>query len=208
MLKIKEKLKNLMKFYITDSKDKPEISQSREVGVLKNREVAENLPIKNLVVSGEVDDAQIKKILDNKATIKCSHCGSEDFVKRGTRRKKRETVQLYLCRSCCRTFTPFSTKGKHYPLQWILEALSYYNLGFSLEQTCKIVKEKSGELEIQPSTLNNWVQEFSPLCAYSRMRPYGMKMHSPYEIVEAATLAHRQLYRFRFHRAKIRLIIE
>jgi len=200
----------------------------------------------------------------SKIIITCPYCGSEDFVKRGTRKKKRETVQLYLCRSCRRTFTPFSTKGKHYPLNLILEALSYYNLGFSLEQTCKIMAQKgqgdqqlNGEQSrqrngnstsgnvgtghpraevasivesesqkgqsstsgnvgigtlgtgmIQPSTLNNWVREFSPLCAYTRMRPFGMKMYSPYEIIETATLAHRQLYRYRFHRAKIKLIIE
>jgi hypothetical protein len=234
-----KKLKSFWGRHITINEEGGKISQRREIGASNNREmeVAEdNSPQPPLASRGGEGVVATSKII-----VTCPYCSSSDFVKRGTRKKKRETVQLYLCRSCRRTFTPFSTKGKHYPLNLILEALSYYNLGFSLEQTCKIMasryrKERpraevnadtenefqkgpssiSGNVGtgtlgtgmIQPSTLNNWVQEFSPLCAYTRMRPFGMKMYSPYEIIETATLAHRQLYHYRFHRAKIKLIIE
>ena len=40
------------------------------------------------------------------------------------------------------------------------------------------------------------------------MRPYALKMFAPKDMVEVVTLAHRQLYRFRYHRAKMRLILE
>ena len=40
------------------------------------------------------------------------------------------------------------------------------------------------------------------------MREFGIKLFKPEEILETATLAHRQLYRFRYHKAKTRLIIE
>ena len=105
-----------------------------------------------------------------------------------------------------RTFTPCGVKGKHYPLGAIISAMSYYNLGFSLEQSCKILKNKSG-FDVQPSTLANWVDEFKDLCRYHRYRPFAIKRYSPYKVVETATLAHRQLYRFMFHRAKTELII-
>ncbi len=136
----------------------------------------------------------------------CVYCASADTVRRGWREKKREKVQLYLCRSCLRTFTPKAVKGKHYPHAVIIDAMSYYNLGFSLEQACKIIKQKT-DFDLSASTVANWVEEFKDLCRYHRYRPFAVKMCEPAETVVSATLAHRQLYRFMFHRAKTRLII-
>jgi len=138
--------------------------------------------------------------------ILCAYCSSPDTVKRGWREKKREKVQLYLCRSCLRTFTPRAVKGKHYPHVVIIDAMSYYNLGFSLEQACKIIKQKT-DFNLSASTVANWVEEFKDLCRYHRYRPFAVKMCGPAETVVSATLAHRQLYRFMFHRPKTRLII-
>ena len=64
------------------------------------------------------------------------------------------------------------------------------------------------KIELQPSSLANWVKQYQSLCAYHRMREFGMKMYGPEDVLSTATLAHRQLYRFRYHRAKTRLIIE
>jgi len=138
--------------------------------------------------------------------LACSYCQSQDFVKRGTRLKKGGKTQLYLCRACKRTFTPSWFKGRQHSWQVILDAMSYYNLGFSLEQTGKVMKEKFG-VEIMASTLSAWLVKYGQLCAYKRMRSFGMKMYSPYEVIETCTLAHRQLYRFRYHKAKTKLIL-
>lgn len=146
-----------------------------------------------------------KSLIGLRAT-QCTYCGGTDIVKKGTREKKLEIVQLWYCNDCKKVFTPQSVKGKTYPLPAILDGISYYNLGFSLEQSCKILKEKSG-FDVQPSSLANWVEEFKDLCRYHRYRPFAIKRYSPYNVVEAATLAHRQLYRFMFHRAKTELII-
>lgn len=139
-------------------------------------------------------------------SLQCPYCQSQNFVKRGTRLKKSGKTQLYLCRACRRSFTPAWTKGRQHSWQVILDAISYYNLGFSLEQTGKVMKEKFG-VEIMASTLSAWLDKYGRLCAYKRMRPFGLKMYSPYDIIETCTLAHRQLYRFRYHRAKTRLIL-
>ncbi|NCP16960.1 hypothetical protein GW853_00260, partial [Candidatus Kuenenbacteria bacterium] len=61
---------------------------------------------------------------------------------------------------------------------------------------------------LQPSTLANWIKQYQSLCAYHRMREFGLKLYKPEDVLITATLAHRQLYRFRYHRAKTRLIIE
>lgn len=177
--------------------------------------------------------------------IVCPYCSAKTFVKRGTRKKKLEVVQLYLCRNpeCGRTFTARDVKGKHFPLNIVIEGMSYYNLGFSLEESCRLLEKKffggpsgplqqasisvageSGQLRVsgghasttanigsgapKPETLSAWVEEYKGLCRYERLRPYAVKMYKPRETVEVVTMAHRQLYRFRYHRAKTRLVLE
>ena len=147
-----------------------------------------------------------EEIKSSVLTLSCPYCQGQDFVKRGTRMKKGGKTQLYLCRACKRTFTPVWFKGRQHSWQIILDAMSYYNLGFSLEQTGKVMKQKFG-VEVQGSTLSAWLDKYGQLCAYKRMRSFGMKMYSPYEIIETCTLAHRQLYRFRYHKAKTKLIM-
>jgi transposase-like protein len=148
-------------------------------------------------------------IRNARAADLCPYCLSKDFVKRGTRKNKNQIVQLYLCRNfgCGRTFTAQDIKGKHFPLHIIIESMSYYNLGFSLEQTCQIIKKKFG-VAPESATLSDWINEYKPLCRFERLRPYAVKMFPPKEMVEVVTMAHRQLYRFRYHRAKTILMLE
>ncbi|MDO8602070.1 MAG: hypothetical protein Q7R62_03025 [bacterium] len=141
----------------------------------------------------------------------CPYCNSADFVKRGLRQKKHEAVQLYLCRNseCGRTFTAERVKGKRFPLAVILEGISYYNLGLSLEQTCELLGKKFPDVDAPiPATLASWVEEYKPICRFERMRPYAIKLCSPAQMIEVTTMAHRQLYRFRYHRAKTLLSME
>jgi len=172
---------------ITNPQQTAKISETRDMGVSETRDTG-------------------KQISTNIGSGNCPYCGSSDFVKRGTRKKKKERVQLYLCHSCRRTFTSFSVKGKSYSLPVIIDAISYYNLGFSFDQVSRILKEKQ-YLDVQPSTIFDWYEQYKLICAYTRMRPFAVKEFSPYDIIETATLVHRQLYRYCFHRAKAKLII-
>lgn len=137
----------------------------------------------------------------------CPYCHSKQFVKRGLRKKKLETVQLYLCGDCKRTFTAQFIKGKHFPMNLIIEGLNYYNLGFGLEETCRLLNQKFG-VNPEPSTLSNWANQYSQLCRYSRLRPFAVKMYKPEETVEVTNMAHRQIFRFRYHRAKMQLVLQ
>jgi len=147
--------------------------------------------------------------LGNVGTRACPYCKSSNIVKRGIRQKKHEKVQLYICRNleCGRTFTSEDSKGRRYPIKIVIEGISYYNLGFTLEQTCKILKQK---FKVAPDeqSLAKWVEQYKPLCRYERMRSYAMKMYRPKDVIECVTLAHKQLYNFRYHRAKTRLLLE
>ncbi|MEK7459931.1 MAG: hypothetical protein AAB636_02595 [Patescibacteria group bacterium] len=151
----------------------------------------------------------VEKIRKSRGAELCPYCLSLDFVKRGTRKNVNQTVQLYLCRNegCEKTFTAQDIKGKHFPLHIIIECMSYYNLGFSLEETCRIIKKKFG-VAPESATLSDWINEYKPLCRYERLRPFAIKMFKPKDTVEVVTMAHRQLYRFRYHRPKTILMLE
>ncbi len=141
---------------------------------------------------------------------RCPYCDSTKFVKRGVRKNKHQQVQLYLCKNlpdCGRTFTAQDLKGKQFPLRIVIEGMSYYNLGLTLEETCAILKKKFG-VAPEPETLSAWIEEHKQLCRFERLRPYATKMYRPKDMVEVVTMAHRQLYRFRYHRAKTRLMLE
>jgi len=156
--------------------------------------------------SGTANNANIG---ESRLAEACPYCSSKDFIKRGTRKNKHQVVQLYECKSeeCGRTFSAQDVKGKHFPLNVIIEGMSYYNLGFTLEQSCSFLKQKFG-VNPGPETLSEWIGQYSQLCRYERLRPYAVKMYSPQDVVEVVTMAHRQLYRFRYHRAKTRLMLE
>lgn len=149
------------------------------------------------------------KIGESKVAELCPYCQSKDFVKRGTRNNRYQVVQLYLCKNeeCARTFTAQDVKGKHFPLNVVIEAMSYYNLGFSLEETCRLISKKFN-ITPDPATLSSWIDEYSGLCRYGRMRSYAVKMCKPKDTVEVVSMAHRQLYRFRYHRPKTILMLE
>jgi len=169
-------------------KQTPEIEQTREVLTPQDREVLSTKPTMD--------------------SLACPYCSSSNFTRRGFRQKTHERVQLYLCNQCLKTFTPHSTaSGKHYPLDCIFEGISLYNLGYSLDEACQKLKAGTN-LTISTVSLSRWVHEFENLCRFSRMRAYATRRYPPGEAVISATLAHRQLYNFKFHRAKSELIIE
>ena len=160
-----------------------------------------------------------------RAAESCPYCESKNFVKRGTRKNVHQVVQLYLCKNpdCGKTFTAQDVKGKHFPLNVVIEGMSYYNLGCTFEETCVLLKRKFSRPAAEvagdkapardfepptPATLSAWVEEYKGLCRFERLRPYATKMYKPKDMVEVVSMAHRQLYRFRYHRAKTRLMLE
>mgnify|MGYP001559757296 CR=1 FL=1 len=149
------------------------------------------------------------KAVQNVLDILCPYCESKDFVRRGTRKNKFQTVQLFLCKNpeCGKTFTQSDVKGKKFPLNVIVAGITLYNQGYTLEQCCNALEQKY-KMKPEVDTLASWYEEYKPLCRFERMRPYALKMYRAKDMIEEVTMAHRQLYRFRYHRAKIRLMLE
>ena len=94
----------------------------------------------------------------HKSPAECPYCGSRAISRKGVRKKKLEIVQLWRCSSCKRVFTPgpAALRYKTYPIRLVLQALTLYNLGYSLNETAKRLKSKSGRA-VSPSTIATWI---------------------------------------------------
>jgi len=143
----------------------------------------------------------------SKVPESCPHCGSHVLTRRGSRKKKLEIVQLWRCASCKRTFTPGpeAIRNKTYPLRTVIDALSTYGLGYSLEDTTARVKSKSGR-KIAGSTVTNWLAQHHDLMSYLRLRDKGRHLFPAEQTIRSIKLYHRQIYRYAFHRPKLEFL--
>lgn len=83
-------------------------------------------------------------------------------MRKGLRKKKLETIQLWRCNDCRKVFTPQPLRYKTYPLPVILHGVSLYNLGYSAETASRLITERSG-LKVAPSSITAWVNEHQTL---------------------------------------------
>lgn len=203
-------MKKILQFISRIAARKLEIRESREISVSESRDTERvRADIEVPVEATYPKPSDTSSIGENRIAECCPYCESKNFVKRGMRKNRYQSVQLYLCRNpeCGKTFTAQDIKGKHFPLNVVIEGMSYYNLGCTFEESCAILRKKFG-VNPGPATLSAWVDEYKMLCRFERLRPYAVKMYRPKDMVEVVTMAHRQLYRFRYHRAKTRLMLE
>lgn len=107
----------------------------------------------------------------NKVPTECPHCGSHVITRKGVRKKKLEIVQIWRCGACKRTFTPGpqALRNKTYPIRIVLQALTLYNLGYSLTETAKRLKSKTGRA-ISPTTIATWIGTHKDHTTFRRLR--------------------------------------
>ena len=103
-------------------------------------------------------------------------------MRKGTRTKKLETVQLWKCLACGRVFTPSPAALRHktYPLNVILDGITFYNLGHTLAEAAAKLKSRHGHA-IAPSTLAGWIDEHRELATYARLRDAGRRLAPPHK---------------------------
>ncbi len=136
----------------------------------------------------------------------CHYCQGK-IIKRGLRKKKYEQVQRYYCENCKKSLVSAITKNKTYPLKIIIESLTLYNKLNPIESIPEIIKEKYG-ISISQRIISDWLKEYGKYIPFLRMRDFVSKNYSKKEIIEEAKLFHRQIYNFRYNRAKIDMILE
>jgi len=87
-----------------------------------------------------------------------------------------------------------------YPTSVIYHALNFYNLGFNLDQTSRLVNKKY-KVKTSKSTVYSWVKEFQSLCPISKIRD----RFSSYEnVLFNKRFEHENLdYEFMYHKYKL-----
>jgi hypothetical protein len=139
-----------------------------------------------------------------KTPERCPRCASRNITVKGRREKKLETVRLYRCRTCDHRFSPGPRplRNKTYPIAEIIEGLTDYNRGHSLEETARRISSRHGHT-IAGSTISRWLQAHPGLTTYRRLRAIGRKLFSPPMVIRVTKLFHTQVYEFGYHRAKL-----
>lgn len=135
---------------------------------------------------------------------RCPYCNCPRLIKKGARQKKLERVPLFCCRGCGRTFAPGprAVRNKTYPINEILEAVTLYDRGNTLEETAAKISSRHGHT-VAPSTISRWLSEHPSLTTYRRFRDHGRRLFTPTQVIRSHKLYHRQVYEFAYHRAKL-----
>jgi hypothetical protein len=119
----------------------------------------------------------------------CPECGCRCTVKKGKRRNRLQTHQVFKCTECLHRFTGAPAKHKTYPLRLILETVSTFNLGYSLTETQRRLHTRFHR-NIPERTISSWLTEHRPLATYSRLRTYGKKLFAPDTIIRRSSPQH------------------
>ncbi|MDP2907975.1 MAG: PD-(D/E)XK nuclease family protein [Nanoarchaeota archaeon] len=141
--------------------------------------------------------------------IKCPNCDSKYVTKKGTRKNRLQKIQLYKCKSCSKTFTQSinELKNKTYTPKIILNSISYYNLGYTQQQTSKIIARKH-KISVPQKTLSNWINNYKNICTYYRLREKAKQIYYPEFLIFSKKFYHEQVYNFQMHNAKLDLLFE
>jgi len=135
----------------------------------------------------------------------CPTCACKNTVRKGKRRNRLQTLQVYQCAECRHRFTGEAGKNKTYPLKLILEAVSTFNLGYPITDTQRILHRRFHR-HIPERTISSWLTAHRPLTTYARLRAQAKKLYHPDSVIRSHTFHHRQVYRFQVHQAKLDLL--
>ena len=154
-----------------------------------------------------IENQEIERGFQNnyKILTHCPYCKTR-VIKRGIRKKKYETVQIYYCQHCDKRFTSQITKNKTYPLKLIIDALTFYNKLYPTDKIPKLIKDKYG-INITSRIISDWLKDYSQYIPFVRMREFASKKYSQKELIEESKLIHQQIYDFKYHRAKSDFIL-
>jgi hypothetical protein len=128
-------------------------------------------------------------------------------TRRGKRRNRLRTLQLFQCPECLHRFTGEAGKNRTYPLKLILDAVSTFNLGYSITDTRSILRRRF-HVDVPDRTINSWLTAYRSVSTYARLRAAGKKLFDPRSIIVSRFFEHRQVYRFQVHNAKLELSLQ
>lgn len=136
---------------------------------------------------------------------KCPSCGNPDIIKKGRRKAKLGSRQLYYCKICKSGFADSKLIHKTYGPKVIISAVTYYNLGNTLEESAKLTNKRF-KVKVSKSSVSQWLKEFSTICTYYKLRKKILDDYGK-EIIISKTFTHNGLaYNFKYHRPKLEIL--
>jgi hypothetical protein len=93
-------------------------------------------------------------------------------------------------------------RNKTYPLPEILEALTLYDRGNTLEATAEKISSRYGH-RVPSSTISRWLSEHPILTTYRCLRERSRLLFTPTQVIRTHKLYHQQVYEFAYHCAKL-----
>ncbi len=140
-----------------------------------------------------------------KDDIRCPACNGKNIIRKGKAATKFGSKQIYLCRDCGRRFADRKLPHKTYGPKVITNAISYYNLGNTLEEAAKLVNRRF-KVRISKSSVHQWLKEYRDICTYYETREKALKDYGK-DILASKTFEHNGLnYNFKFHKPKLEIL--
>jgi len=132
---------------------------------------------------------------------KCPYCRTKrNVIRSGIRKSKRKSTQRYQCKSCNRIFSIEPLHRTSYPPEVILSAITYYNLGNTIEKTRASINRKF-KVKIPQPTTQSWLKRYSNICTFTNTLRKKYQF-DPNTITHSKKFHHQQVYEFKYHTLK------
>ncbi len=133
--------------------------------------------------------------------VLCPKCGKGNVIKKGRRKTKFGFRQFYYCKDCESGFTDSKLPNKTYGPGVIVNAINFYNLGNTLEESAKHINRRF-KVKVSKSSVHSWLNEFMDICTYHIIRDEVLTTYSK-DVLVSKTYEHNGLnYNFKYHRGK------
>ena len=138
---------------------------------------------------------------NNIKSVRCPGCNGISIIKYG----RYGDDQIFYCNDCGKKFMKTGLKNKTYNPVIITNAITYYNLGNTLEESARLINRRF-KVKVSKSTIHSWVKEFSNICTYRKLRPQVVKKYND-KLIFAFSFQHSGLtYDFKYHLPKLEML--
>ena len=105
---------------------------------------------------------QTFRIIERSLIKVCKYCDSGNIIKKGLKKNKNNTLQIFKCNDCKRKFTAnFGFEKMRYDSVIITRALQMYYSGMSVRDIADCFEQE--EIKVNYSNIYRWVEKYSKL---------------------------------------------
>ncbi|KYK25375.1 hypothetical protein AYK24_04950 [Thermoplasmatales archaeon SG8-52-4] len=135
--------------------------------------------------------------------FKCPICNKKDILYNGWNQNK----QIYYCKNCKKRFERHELKNNNYNPSIIINAISYFNIGNSLNDVVQLI-DKKYKTKVTTNLIYSWIGDYYKICNYKKIRAYILKNYNG-GIIDAFSYNHNDCnYNFMFHKPKLKILCD